>query len=197
MIKILSLIFMIFDHVSYFFYPDQSYWMRSIGQIAFPLFCFQIVQGHKNTSDQQQYIINILLCAAITQPVYTLMFPDIIYFNDLFTLLFGLILIVLYDRYGLKSFLLLLPLIFLQIVSYYILLVFIIYFSRKNTEIFILLNILFYSFAFLMSPYIYTIAGIFYIFFILYELPKIKFNKYIFYFVYPAHLYLILFILKF
>lgn len=196
MLKIVALLFMIIDHACLFFYPDQAYWMRIIGQIAFPLFAYMIVQGHKFTSDKNQYLINLIFCAAITQPLYALIFPDLHRLNDLFTLLFGLILIILYEKYDYKAFLLFVPLVLMNVVSIYIIPVLIFYFFRDDIKKQFLYNIAFYIIAFYLSGTFYTLGGLLYVFLIIKPLPRFSINKYFFYVSYPLHFLIILIFLN-
>lgn len=68
--------------------------LRSIGRIAFPLYCFLLVEGYKYTSSKTRYIIKMLLFGLISEIPFDYCFFGRIYLqyqNVFFTLLLGLI----------------------------------------------------------------------------------------------------------
>ncbi|MEH0021012.1 MAG: TraX family protein [Desulfobacter sp.] len=103
MIKLIAFAAMITDHACIFFFPQHELFMRSIGALSFPLFAYGICKGLKYTKDLQIYIISLVTCACITQPMFNLLFPHLHRLNDLYTLLFGLIVLVLYENHGPKA----------------------------------------------------------------------------------------------
>lgn len=132
MVKFIAFITMAIDHSAIFFFPEHEFIMRSLGALSFPLFAYFITQGLKYTKDLQLYIISLVTCACITQPVFNFLFPDLHRLNDLYTLLFGLIILALYERYGFQAFYLTLLLILSNVVSIYIFIVFAIYFLHHR-----------------------------------------------------------------
>ncbi|MBQ9765534.1 MAG: hypothetical protein IJW18_05015 [Lachnospiraceae bacterium] len=77
--------------------------LRLVGSVAFPLFCFFIVQGFLNTSNIKMYIIRLAACAVVTEFIWDLAsgYPllDMSSQNPLFTLLIGLVVIFFVDKY--------------------------------------------------------------------------------------------------
>lgn len=79
-IKILALCTMLIDHTAFFllangllaFTPYNL--MRSIGRIAFPIYCFLLVNGFEKTSDRRRYLSRLMLFATLSQIPYTLLF---------------------------------------------------------------------------------------------------------------------------
>ncbi|MBE5948439.1 MAG: conjugal transfer protein TraX [Lachnospiraceae bacterium] len=69
-----------------------------IGGLAFPIFCFLLVEGMEHTSDIRKYILRLLLFAIITEVIYDIANGNgWLYFKDqnvMFTLLISLLVIV-------------------------------------------------------------------------------------------------------
>ena len=68
----------IMTHASYSQISDEQWAILSqasdvlhvLGRIAFPLFCFLIVEGFLHTHDIKKYLRNMLVFAIITEPIY-------------------------------------------------------------------------------------------------------------------------------
>lgn len=196
MLKLVAMLLMVLDHLAIFIYPELSFYLRGVGQLGFPLFAFFIVQGHKYTSDKLQYIINLSLLAAISQPIWQIAYPDLYRLNDVFTLLSGLIVIMLWEKYrSLWVSSLVLLLILGNVVSFYIVLVPAIYFLKDDKLFLTVFCCSFYYCSFLASQELYILFGPLWILFILRPFPRLQLNKYIFYVFYPVH-YIIFIILR-
>ena len=69
---------------------------RGIGRLAFPVFCFMIVEGFFHTRDRWRYLIRLLICAVVSQlPFCLLVFPESTkpHADTIFTLTIGYVLI--------------------------------------------------------------------------------------------------------
>ena len=194
MIKLIAFITMVIDHSAIFFFPEHELIMRSLGALSFPLFAYFITQGLKNTKDLQLYIISLITCACVTQPLFNLLFPDLHRLNDLYTLLFGLIILVLYERYGVQAFYLTLLLVLANVVSIYIFIVFAIYFLHHRPVCLFAAMTAFFLLAFYLSGAPYVLFGPFAVFLMHLKatlpLPRTV-QKYFYYAGYPGHFLII------
>lgn len=100
-LKIIALISMFLDHISYPLYGGYSY-LNLLGRIAFPIFAFQISEGFIHTKSVKKYALRLGLFAIISQIPFQLFHqkfidPNSITLNVFFTLLFGLMAIIIYD----------------------------------------------------------------------------------------------------
>lgn len=107
-IKIIAVCSMVIDHMAlcipwFWLNPDLYTLMRQIGRIAFPIFCFCIVQGYFHTSDVKKYILRLFIFALISEIPFDLAtgtFDSGRYFshqNVFFTLCIGLIAVYMID----------------------------------------------------------------------------------------------------
>ena len=83
-LKIIAMIFMFIDHFAYvmiergtglagdFYMIDRV--MRGMGRLAFPIFCFTIVEGFQKTSNLRAYMRRLILFAFISEIPFDLAF---------------------------------------------------------------------------------------------------------------------------
>mgnify|MGYP003291034820 CR=1 FL=1 len=210
-LKIIAIISMSFDHVGYLIMGGSS-WFNYIGRFAFPIFAFQISEGYLHTKDIYKYLFRLFIFAIISQIPFMLFQYSMginLSLNVFFTLLFGLLAIFIYDKIKYK-FLGILCAFILGLVAelcsfdygfYGIAIIFIFYLFRNNKLamclnfiIAVLLKNLYriYMYGFRVS-YIYSslfvIGALFFI--CLYNGKKGRNIKYLLYFFYPVHLFLI------
>lgn len=92
---------MALDHTGAVLYPSQI-WLRCLGRIAFPIFCFLIVEGFFHTRDVRRYMGRLGVFALISEIPYDLAFRGVpleyAHQNVFFTLLIGIGMMVLLER---------------------------------------------------------------------------------------------------
>ncbi|KIR02170.1 Conserved membrane protein [Lachnospiraceae bacterium TWA4] len=104
-LKYIAMLTMLIDHIGYVFLGGITpYYQlsRAIGRIAFPLYCFMLVEGYLHTHDFKNYALRLGILAIISEIPFNLMVSGQIfhpeYQNVIVTLLLGLFAIK-YIRY--------------------------------------------------------------------------------------------------
>jgi hypothetical protein len=106
-LKMIAIITMAIDHIGAIIVENMAaqkqaqvlwtldLWLRGIGRLAFPLFCFFIVEGFQYTHDRRRYAVRLGIFAVISEVPFDLAFnggPFYIYDNNvMWTLLLGLL----------------------------------------------------------------------------------------------------------
>lgn len=77
--------------------------LRLAGGIAFPIFCFLIVEGFRKTSNIKKYVLRLSVCAIVTEFIWDFVnsntFVSFDSQNPLFTLLIGLIVLIIIKKF--------------------------------------------------------------------------------------------------
>lgn len=96
LLKLIAIASMLVDHIGSAFFPEAA-WMRCIGRIAFPIFCYCLTVGLLYTKNFKSYLLRLGLFALVSQPFYVLAFnqdrfwQEITSMNIFFTLFVSLL----------------------------------------------------------------------------------------------------------
>jgi len=202
-LKGVAIITMTIDHIGFILYPEFKF-LRIIGRLSFPIFCYLLVLGTESTRNARNYILRLLIFALISQVPYHLAFgfEPIEQLNIFFTLALGVLTIILYTK---RSVLILLPILaaFLNFEGSIYGIAVVVFMTllkddkRLGILALLLLNVLFYPFSniqifslFALPIIILHISG-----FLKMESVHVRedsifysMKKYLFYAYYPLHL---------
>ena len=99
-LKLIAICTMLIDHMGYTLFPGVM-WLRCVGRVAFPIFCFLIAEGCVYTHDRKKYAARLLVFALLSEIPYNLMNSGMIWDpydqNVLWTLLTGALVCWLMD----------------------------------------------------------------------------------------------------
>lgn len=108
-LKLIACITMLIDHVTKMFVNKTDLlWTlgRGIGRLAFPIFCFLIVEGLFYTRNKKKYVLRLLIAAVVSEVPYDLMrFGRVWNFdsqNVVWTLLLGFLAIAMIEYVKMK-----------------------------------------------------------------------------------------------
>ena len=100
-LKLIAICTMFIDHLGYTLFPGDL-WLRCVGRVAFPIFCFLIAEGCVYTHDRKKYALRLLAFALLSEIPFNLMNSgavwDRYHQNVLWTLLAGALVCWLMDR---------------------------------------------------------------------------------------------------
>ncbi len=203
-LKIIAIVSMLIDHTAAVLVDPSTVQytiMRDIGRLAFPIFCFLLVEGFLHTRDVKKYVIRLGLFALISEVPFDLAFANSIFNmnhqNVFFTLFIGLLVLVTIKQFEHNKIIVVLSIIigclaalFLQTdYSYFGILMILFFYLYQKEQVtraitVILLNVV------LGQP----IAGLSLIPISLYNGKRGISLKYLFYIFYPAHILILYFV---
>lgn len=198
-LKCIAIVSMALDHTGAVLYPSQI-WLRCLGRIAFPIFCFLIVEGFFHTHDVRRYMGRLGVFALISEIPYDLAFRGVpleyAHQNVFFTLLIGIGMMVLLERnreWPVKAVILLLAMwLAVLIRSDYnfrgVLLIFVFYIFHESRWLAVTAGG-FWNFLYQGVIQKYSVLSVLPL--ALYNGERGRKMKYFFYIFYPAHLLLL------
>ncbi|MGN0242724.1 MAG: TraX family protein [Lachnospiraceae bacterium] len=99
-LKLIALIFMAIDHIGAVCFPDILL-LQILGRIAFPIFCFLLVEGFTHTKNLKRYLMRIGIVALLSDIPFDLAIYGkctLYHQNTFFTLFFGLLMMTYLSR---------------------------------------------------------------------------------------------------
>lgn len=99
-LKIIAMLTMVIDHVGAALLTDVEI-LRLIGRISFPIYVWLLVMGFVHTSSRKRYMLQMGVCALISEIPFDLAFSGGLTFrwqNIYFSLLWGLILMTVLEK---------------------------------------------------------------------------------------------------
>ena len=79
-LKVIAMVTMFLDHLAYLFidpYDDLYPVLRGIGRLAFPLYCFLLVEGFLHTQNYRRYLVRMGLFAVVAEIPFDLVLSGI------------------------------------------------------------------------------------------------------------------------
>lgn len=73
LLKLIACITMLIDHIGAVFFPD-TLWLRIIGRIAFPIYCFLLAEGMRRTRDPVKYLLRLMIGIALAELPFDFLF---------------------------------------------------------------------------------------------------------------------------
>jgi hypothetical protein len=74
MLKLLACLFMLLDHIGYYYadvLPDEiGFALRCVGRLAFPIFAWSVAQGYRRTHSIIRYFFRMAAFAAVTEAAF-------------------------------------------------------------------------------------------------------------------------------
>lgn len=101
LLKLIAMVTMLIDHIGLLFYPELLIF-RTIGRIAFPIFAYQLAVGYQKTHNRVSYVKRLFIFAIISQVPYVFlnqnMELNLFHFNVIFLFLYGIFVLLLFDK---------------------------------------------------------------------------------------------------
>ncbi len=194
-LQVLALLAMTIDHIGSVFFPEYVF-MRIIGRLALPVFCYGIYKGFEGARRRDRYYLRLLVLSFVSIIPHSLALGDEC-MNICFSLLAGLVLLqCAEDRrwfYG-ALVLFMVPFMGVEYGLYGVFLILVFYLMRENKVMQLALTAyMTVVYAAQTGFYLQYFAVIFLPFIVYFDELKerLPVNRMVFYVYYPAHLFMI------
>lgn len=100
-LKVIAMVSMVTDHIALYFLKDDTFLygvMRCVGRIAFPVFAFLIAEGFTHTRNRMRYFLTLLGFAAVSELPWHLLNGSDGTHNVMFTLALGVAVLAAFER---------------------------------------------------------------------------------------------------
>ena len=100
-LKWIAIIGMVLSHMLYAWWDIMPFWLvlilSGLGGLTFPIMSFFVVEGYRHTSSLKKYMLRLFIFGLIAAPFHFLVigWPLL---NIMFTMVWGLFILVLYDK---------------------------------------------------------------------------------------------------
>jgi len=120
-LKWIAIVGMVLSHMLYAWWDIFPFWLiltlAGLGGLTFPIMSFFVVEGYKHTSSFKKYILRLFIFGVIAAPFHFLVIAWPV-LNIMFSIIWGLFILVLYDKIKIRALFWLLYVIIIVPVSF-------------------------------------------------------------------------------
>lgn len=100
LLKLIACITMLIDHIGAAFFPQYRF-LRIIGRISFPIYCFLLSEGIRHTRDPKKYLLRLFVGILLAELPFDCLFFGALYWQHqsvMVTLFLGTLMLLCLDR---------------------------------------------------------------------------------------------------